>query len=647
MLNKFIAELHDIGKIVDKDALENIFYKGHTFENINFDTLGVIKPSSPSWWGQYHHKINYEEDIYKWDEIDTQYRVDLFLLIIADHLASSLSRVLPQLGFAGESEGVVKLWNINFYEKEKYKGKFWAAFRTNDDFKKLFEIIDTINSSEEFLEQYKDFLLLTPEDKAIPRNITSLYTHVELVGKIYRALKKHCHIEKNNDGLYLILNRNKVTKIKEAEGGHRTTGAQNVEKGKWQARFVKCWIKFPHSLVRLQDINLLVKRQQLLSNFINNYKDYIMLSTQDFLSLFLPEETNLMDIFKEFLNNGFFIEYIETKADLGILTSNLDLKILKAKETNEQSKLVVFNNRNTKVYRKVLITDSIPPEISPHICDICQMNLAKERIKENIREWICDKCYEIRELGESFNYPEEWLNSKIMWFKFNLNQNKLEKWLQKAFSKYLDNLTNLNDKETLKEEFRSLACQADFVKDYLQMVKEFWDKCSSLEINKPISDYNELGLCKYSGIIVKNLLENFLEIYDTYFPHCDSDDNSPISLSLSISLIKSPVREHWRYFENQKGFLNLRNQFIFEDTYSKEEAKKLLERLPELKKVSSHFLYNLITINEKLNSEIYTMAEIFNNRNKYPLIYELFRCGIKPRKILNFFRLIGEVDETF
>lgn len=646
MSKEFIAELHDIGKLIDKDRLKNYQLRGHTFEDFDFSKHKISKPSSPSWWGQYHHKITVNDDINKWQNIDAVYRPDVFLLILSDHLASSISRALPQLGSAGESEGVLKLWNYKFYENEKSKEKYWAAFTTDDDLKRMFEAFDKLNSSDEILNLYHEYLLITPEDKSIPRNITSLYTHIELVGKIFRVLRKHCEIKTNNNGTYLELGGNQANSIFGAEGGNRTSGNQNVDKGQWQARFIKCHIKFPHSFVRLQDINLLVKQAELIKSFVTTYQDYVMFYMPDFISLFLPTGLELKDLFKEILNNGFFIDCVEIIADLGILRSNLDIKTVKARKTNSQQTLAVLNSRDTKVYKKILTPEDVSEEIRPHICDICQRQPAVERIKENVREWICDNCYELRTEGDKFSYPEEWQNQKIIWLKFSLNHDKLENWMQEAFGRYIDSLNGLKDKQTLKDEFRSLACHSDFVKDYFKIVKDFWKRCKDLEIMKPISDYEEIGVCKYSGELVNKIIEEFIAVHNDYFPDCKGDAHSPFSLSLSIAHIKYPVREHWRYFENSKGFLNIRSHNVFEDTYTKEEIKWLMDKLSETERESSHFLYKLIDLYDGLNSEINITVEILNNKERYPAIYSLYsKFETSPEKMLNFSRIIEETDE--
>ncbi|MBS4060363.1 MAG: hypothetical protein KG029_08195 [Bacteroidetes bacterium] len=648
MSKEFIAELHDIGKLVDKNKTELKAYSlsGHTFENFDFSKHNITKPTSPSWWGQFHHNIKASEYINNWQYIDSTYKPDVFLLIIADHLASSISRALPPLGSAGESEGVLKLWNDNFYENEKRKGKHLAAFAADDDLKKMFDTIDKISSPDEFLNTYCEHLLITPEDKSIPRNITSLYTHVELVGKIYRVLKKHCEIITDHNGTFLKLGGNEARSVSKAEGGNRTSGNQNVNKSQWQARFIKCHIKFPHSFVRLQDINLLVRQAELIKSFVTTYQDYVMFYTHNFISLFLPIGVDLKNIFKDFLNIGFFIDCVEMIADLGILRSNLDIKIIKAREANDQRTLTVLNNRDTKVYKKVLMPEDVSEEIPPHICDICQMQVAIERIKENIREWICDNCYGIRQEGNRFNYPEEWQDQKIVWLKFSLNHDKLENWMQEAFGRYIDSLNDLKDKQTLKDEFRSLACHSDFVKDYIEMVREFWKKCENLGIMKPILDYDEIGVCKYSGELVNKIIKELVAVHNDYFPDCDGDAHSPVSLSLSISHIKYPVREHWRYFENPKSFLNIRSHNVFEDTYTKEEIKWLMDKLSEAERESSHFLYKLIGLYGELNSEINITVEILNNKGKHPAIYNLYsKFETSPEKMLNFFRIIEETDE--
>ncbi len=657
---KFIPELHDIGKLVNKEDFKKQTgksWKGHVFVDFDFKSFGISQPTSSSWWGQYHHETSeINKDINQWNVKDyvgnlipPEERYHLFLLVLADHLASSVSRAVSGRGPKSPS-AIYKLWNTNFYQQQEKSGRYWAAFKTIDDLKILFDEIENCQSGEEFLNKYKEHLLLTPEEKSIPRNVTSLYTHAKLVSKIYRVLEKNTTLITEPDGSIAIeYNGKKVKTIKEAEGDNfiyykDKQGKEHygINKGRWQARLVKCWIKFPHSFVRLHDINLLRKREELVNCIASYYKDEVIFSTSDFIILFLPPNQELKEIFKPLLDWGFYIEAEETLADLGILNSILDRKTLRARHSNERPRLSVLNSRDTKVYRRYLMPE-IPDEIQPHICDICQQRRGIERIKETIREWVCEKCQEIRDMGEPFReYAEVWEEEgvKVCWFKFSLDQNKLETWLQNAFEKYIDNY-NLRQVNVLKDEFRPLALQVDFNKDYKEMLREFWKELNGVnDIKKPIAEYDELGVFKYSPELTKMVIKKFLNLFEQYFPDCASDKKSPLSLSLSIASIKYPIREHWRFFEeNNSNFLNVRYHKVFGEKYTKDELKIIIEKAINVK-TSSSFLHKLVQLEESLRSEIHIAVEIFNNRKKYPEIHELFSKGIKPSKFLNLYRLL-------
>lgn len=622
MPGEFIPELHDIGKLLSEQAKEGSKgIKGHTLENIDFTKLGILKPTSPSWWTQYHHSIREDIKINDWNEIPPNYRWDVFLLCIADRLASSISRATPPL--TRELSGqMVKLWNRGFTVSSGERGI---------DLNTALTLIDSVTNSETFLNNYRNLLMATPEDKAKPRNITSLYTHLLLAGKIYRVLKRSFEVKGNFT-------------IREASGGPRTTGEKDVEPGQWQGKLVKCFIKFPHSFVRLKDINYLKHRKELVEKFVNEHRDNVLFYSSDFICLFLPPKDDVTGMFSHFVNNGFYIECVEIVADLGILSSNLDTKTLRARAENDQCRLAVLNNRQTRVRRRVLMAN-YPDEIAPPICDICQLRPATERIRENIKEWICDKCNDVRSGGESLHYPDDWEGQKVVWLKFGLNTKKLEQWLVGEFERYVSDLNDPN----LVGEFRPLACAIDFVNDYNRLITEFWAALATENINpiRPIEGYDEIGVCRYSGDAVRILIKSYLDVYSRIFPDCTGDDDAPISLSLSVANIKFPVREHWRYFEDPKGFLNIRHHNVFEDTYTKDEAEWLLAGFTSEQDDYSHYIHRLTGLYSTLNSDALILVETIKNRDQHPQVYNLYsKVQTTPRKMLNFFQLLKRVDET-
>ncbi len=57
----YIAELHDIGKLADREALEkaglDLKSIRHTYQKFPFKQHGLTEPSAPSWWGQWSESI--------------------------------------------------------------------------------------------------------------------------------------------------------------------------------------------------------------------------------------------------------------------------------------------------------------------------------------------------------------------------------------------------------------------------------------------------------------------------------------------------------------------------------------------------------------------------------------------------------------
>ncbi|HEC57710.1 MAG TPA: hypothetical protein ENI32_07570 [Candidatus Syntrophoarchaeum butanivorans] len=338
MNNKpFIAELHDIGKLVDRQALNQagIDIKGHTFHKFDFSKLGISKPSSPSWYAQYFESEMVKEifgknirlpeiDLLNSSEIinhipDPKTRADVLLTKIADGISSAISR-LDLYGkriTRGEViEGIHKLWNPWFYESKKQEGGYWSPYTDVQSFKMMFQYIDSCRDYQDFFRKYGEYLHLTPENKTAPGNIVSLYTHLELVGKIYRVLRRYSSLEKQNSRYVLIYNNQAVSSIQEACGHIDFTKDQ----GKWIYRLVFCYISFPQSLSRLQDLNIFRKRGDLIKTFseYEGTKDYVLFFIDDFMCLFMPkeDEVRIHKLLEPFLKAGFIIENFEKPTHL-------------------------------------------------------------------------------------------------------------------------------------------------------------------------------------------------------------------------------------------------------------------------------------------------------------------------------------------
>jgi len=657
MNNKpFIAELHDIGKLVDRQALKQsgINIKGHTFHKFDFSQLGISKPSSPSWYAQFTDEVRSLAST----KVPKNYLADVLLTRIADELASAISRTwggshdFQNRKKRGEFtvEGIYVLWNPNYYQKKKEKGKKWSAFNTPSELKGMFEFIENCKNPDEFFGRFRDNLKLTPEDKSIPFNIVSLYTHLELTGNIYRILKRHSQIIEDNGRVYLKYLGNRIQAKNEATGGRID---EPTQKGKWIYRLVFCYISFPQSLSRLQDLNIFRKRSELIKAFSEDEatKDYVLFFTDDFMCLFIPkeDEVKIHELLKPFLKAGLIIDYRKMEAELNLLTSSMERAYEKFHSLS--------SDRHLKLYEKRADLD-LHSKISPPLCDSCQMRRGKERIKDQIREYLCDICYDIRQMGEPAREYAGWEEKglKAAWMKITLDQDQLLRTICRLYEKYVDThpaMQNVSsdDKTALKESFRPLAVQIDFVKDYKLFLKvlknNIYNEEKSIFTEEtflyPIENYYEFGIFKvYSGKEVMSVLDLFCNLLEKYFPQCL--ENSPIKLSLSIANVKYPYQEHWRFLSKPENIINIQSPRSSKLNINVIQYNLLKKEIREEDRKLSHFLHRLANIEVETRSNMSVMLEIFNNRKKFPALLELTQKGLSIRQILDFYKLTREVE---
>jgi hypothetical protein len=290
------------------------------------------------------------------------------------------------------------------------------------------------------------------------------------------------------------------------------------------------------------------------------------------------------------------------------------------------------------------------------------MRKGNERFKEQIREYLCDTCYEIREMGEPASDYAKWEEKglKAAWMKITLDQDHLLRVIQKLFEEYVDTHlamqgVDIKDKTALKEYFRPLAVQIDFVKDYKLLLRDFNEEIYKINDNDgtpfftketflyPINDYYEFGIFKvYSGEEILKAIDLFCNLLEKYFPECLRD--SPIKLSISLAHVKYPYQEHWRFLSIPEGTINIQYLGSGRLNIDITQYKLLREKIRKADAKLSHFLHSLADIEDKTKSNITVTLEILENRKKIPDIFELVHSGLSIRQILDFYKVTrGEV----
>jgi hypothetical protein len=650
----FISELHDIGKLVDKDAVEKsgIKISGQTFGDFDFTQKGFTttdQPSSPSWYLQYedNKKNGFNQDINSQEFLpttDSQIRANFLLTKIADGISASITRTKTPKWQAGQ--GVYTLWNPN-----KKIAENWAAFTDLSSLKGMFKYIDSCQNHQQFFEDFKEKLVHTPEEKNAPGNIVSLYTHLELSGKIFRILKRHSRSDVQNQSNVLVYNNQPIKSMCEACGDRYG----NKAIGKWIFRLVFARFIFSQSLIRLHDLNIFKIRTEMIRDFSSAEatKDYVLFFTDDFMCLFTPrdEELPIQELLKPFTDKGLIIDYTELEAESNLLTSSYEKAY---REFHIQQP-----NRYLKVYEKRL-NAQLQPEIGPNICDSCQIREGKIRIKEQTQECLCDTCQEIRDMGERASEYAKW-EGKAAWIKITLDQDRLKEMLLELFDEYLAksplmNNVASNDKTELKNSFRPLAVQMDFIKDYKKLLNDFKEKIYTIKDDEenpcfskeaflyPIDGYKEFGIFKApSGKSILAVINTFTYCLEQIFPKCLTIDNSPIRLAINIAPVKYPYQEHWRFLSEPKGTIDIQSPSE-RLTLSTQQYRDLNGKIGKANIALSHFLHRLTGIKTTTKSNKMVMLEVYDrdNRNKFSAILELLEEGLTPEQILAFYNLAQE-----
>ncbi len=643
--------------------------KRQTVHDIDLTALGVSPASASSWWAAWSDELKPDQPFYNLQCTATTEQKALILLTkIADGTAASVSRIEVK-GPTIRGEGVHLLGRPNFFVQERQKGLDWAAFKTSDDLKDMIRYFDQCASPSDFFTHFDHCLRLAPEDKSPPSNFIPLRVHLELSGKIFRVVNIYVALDQTDpNSPHLIYDQQPIASLREAVGGLLGTKHDTV-RGKWIFRIVKCSVRFPQSLVRLQDLNVLELRRRQIDEIVNGQRGSgdterqpyaVLFHTDDFLCLFLPKENHLSlrDVLRPLWEKGFWIECEELEAELNLLTSTGE------RTRNQLQKRypgdALYGGRQLKL-RAIAIWPDLAPVLTPPLCDLCQQRQGREYVKDQVREWLCPSCLEIREMGEPASIYARWEETEFpaAWLKVSLDQNLLLSCLQRLFEAYVDTGPGMDkvsdsDKQLLKEGFRPLAAQMEFVREYKDFLQEFrnsledltdTDGASLLKPDEtllfPIAGYLELAIIRLdTSETLGVVLDVFVQLLRSHFPECIAD--CPIRISVSLGNPKYPYHEHWSFFSQpqQPGTVlriqqpGTRQVVLTIDQYRALRNKLTGEGL-------SHFLHRLAAI-EAEGGGMTALVQALEHRQRFPQIHELmifYRLSL--RQILDFYRLVG------
>lgn len=625
MAADFIPEIHDIGKMLDNDLLNKelgIRLVGHCLKvkdageekNLDFENIGFPKPSSINWTVIHEHMRGKP----------TEKDGDIGFLSIADKVAAS-HRPLTKT----EQEEVKKK-----LRDEPSVNKLWRSSTKPTEFigskaelKKLFEFVEACKSSQDFLDsEYRTYLLCCPEDKKQLLNISSLYSHVAVTGKVFRFLRKQFK-------------------------GRSFTGPKDALKS-WKVKLIKCKVKIPQFLVKTKDLAVFHLLEEKLCD-LENDDSVLFRAGAEFLMIVSDNETlEKNQIIGSLTDIGLIMETDEITTTLNeAYPSPLAIKDRLSKE-KEKHKLD---------FRHQAYYSDLPKKFPFPICEICQLeparnfdelkleekNLVQDE-KSGLVENLGDRCLNIRRKAGGLAKLAEWTEDediKVAWIKISLNFERLQKTLADLYwvrvrECGVDSVLTVPEVRfsTLKEFFLDYQSFIDAMREAL--VEEY----GTQNFEAVLPDMFCIRL--RSSNEIDPIIEKFSQkIADPeWFDKLPSRE-PPIMIGISCSKVKYPFNFHWEFLSGIDELEAINIQLPFKASISLSIGRySFLKQNLDLKtnRRGASLLHRLAMIEERTGNNLLIKTELIDKRYDLGEIYKLFVTEkLTADELLSYYKIFG------
>ncbi len=360
--DELVPELHDVGKLLDNEALRaatGLPFAHHCFSNPKYQPLdlasvGLSVPTGPTWAGIRYHG---DRGLGPMTQLGAPPRdvaaeagdaiSDVYLLIIADHLAASTSRPVAEEE-AREARQQAGTWPPDtsrchrlWHDDPNERTGTGPLIATVSELRGLLAFVASKPDAAAFYERYGRLLGQIPEGKGFPGGVTNLRTHCNLVGRFYRVLR---------------------SAVRRSAGGLTYAGdEQRTYVGmehSWRFRLARCRVRIPGIPARLRDLGVFQRLEAALESLEADIdrRNHLLLATfQDFW-LFLPPEDirPISHVIAPLLDAGFHVEGEVREALLVNLTDW---------GSRDGNPLVTCR----------YLQPELPAHVSPPICEVCQL----------------------------------------------------------------------------------------------------------------------------------------------------------------------------------------------------------------------------------------------------------------------------------
>lgn len=549
--DELIPELHDIGKLLDNKALAEAtglpfahhYFSDQKYQRLDLSSAKLPVPSGPTWAVIRYHGGRVLGPRTKIAAPPSEVAVeagdalkDVYLTILADHLAASMSRPIAERD-AREAKKEAGAWPADistrhclWRDQPQHSAAEGPLLSTVPELHDLLTFIAARPGAPAFYERYGRRLNEIPEEKGFPGGVTTLKTHCDLVGRFYRVLRSV--VEPSARGLTYD------------DDEQQTYGGMEEH---WRFRLARCRLGIPAVPARLRDLGVFQRLEAAIEQLESepDRRDHLLLATFQDLWLFLPLEAvrSMEDVLKPLLDAGFHVEAQVREAPLTNLTA--------------------WGNWEHGASESLrFVQPALAAEIGPPLCEVCQLAQGKlwQKRPDDVPEYLCDTCTETRgKYSQRFQRLEEWETGYAAWLRVFLDFGALEDHLRQLFREYVatkgKGIVDAEAQKQLVENLRTTALTVDYVNDFLalqdDLAKQLTAVFSADNVEAVTAKRKELFVVRLdSRRDVFRLLELCHVIALRHLPR--SLPEPPFRFAISLGPIRFPFGEHWRLLQQAR-----------------------------------------------------------------------------------------------
>lgn len=403
----------------------------------------------------------------------------------------------------------------------------------------LREMIQFLNADptwEEAERKYADLLRDRAETARPGLNVTTLLSHSRTVGKLARVLAR-------------------LDWRTPANGAWKGQAEQEgLNKSLISAHY---WVEFPHQPYRSKDMMIFDAVERFLDGVEQGEFADNVLSRFDNQVLAVFETPERMEAFQDAaFSRGLRLRTQSREQELGAYRKT-------------KRRLGDFSGQRPRF----VSPPNLPEQFDEPICEVCKMARAtknwltdrpraEDEDEEIGREDLCESCFEMRADARGLQKLKDWRAGGLVWVHLSLDVALLRESLKTLAREYLEAAPwhgKASEKPQVIEELDvSLPVVVDFVEDYKVALKRIHERLEALAGSGQVERLmDNLLAVRIRGAYPLGVMFACLDVLRDAFPRlCDPGDADvafPIRVAFSVSNVKYPFFQHWRFLQGEES----------------------------------------------------------------------------------------------